>query len=401
MRRESSEIATDQASVWGLREVDQALCLAMQCHDSALAHASARGLVTMLGESAALALAREHDVASLISHALGEDASDDWHEAHAAVSERMEGYLAELDRVASVLAAKGIPLVALKNAGIARALHPCAGCCPMGDLDVMVRRCDFREAHRYLLELGYQFEFRSPLEENDLAAAEQGGGTEYWLPWHNGEKLWLELQWRPVAGRWIQPDQEPDSRDLMERSIPIEGSAVRLLATEDNLLQVALHTAKHSYVRAPGLRLHTDVDRIVYHEARLGRAIDWDRLVSLASSLRLRTAVYFSLKMAKDMLQTPVPQHVVDELRPAAWKERRMTQWIREAGVMHPAQPKFTRSRYLAFNALLFDDLHGLRRAMFPSATWMRHQYQVDSFWGLAACYVRRMVDLVCRRVKT
>jgi len=55
-----------------------------------------------------------------------------------------------------------------------------------------------------------------------------------------------------VAGRWIRPDQEPGAEELLARSISIPGSAARLLAPEDNLLQIALHTAKHSYVRAPG-----------------------------------------------------------------------------------------------------------------------------------------------------
>ena len=78
--------------------------------------------------------------------------------------------------------------------------------------------------------------------------------------------MWVELQWRPVAGRWIREDQEPNADDLINRSLPITGTNVRLLAPEDNLLQVCLHTAKHSYMRAIGFRLHTDVDRIVNYQ---------------------------------------------------------------------------------------------------------------------------------------
>ena len=92
------------------------------------------------------------------------------------------------------------------------------------------------------------------------------------------ERLWWELQWRPVSGRWIRPDQEPDSAGLVDRSRPMEGTRARLLSPVDNLLQVALHLAKHSYVRAPGLRLHTDVDRVVRRQP-----IDWE---AFAAELR-------------------------------------------------------------------------------------------------------------------
>ena len=52
----------------------------------------------------------------------------------------------------------------------------------------------------------------------------------------------------------------------------------QILSPEDNLLQVALHTAKHSYVRAPGFRLHSDVDRIVCFQE-----INWN-IFGLASN---------------------------------------------------------------------------------------------------------------------
>ena len=224
-------------------------------------------------------LATANEVAAHLAHAYLDGAGATVTPAglaatHQTTAARITSYLTELDQQAAELARHDIALVALKNGGIARGIYPCPGCCPMGDLDVLVEKKDFRAAHAILLDQGYRFEYRSPLEETDLKAAEESGGAEYWKILPNGEKLWLELQWRPVAGRWIRPDQEPSAEELMARSMPIPDTAVRLLAPEDNLLQVALHTAKHSYVRAPGFRLHTDVDRIVRRQV-----IDWQTFV--------------------------------------------------------------------------------------------------------------------------
>ncbi len=382
---------------WQLSPGEQLLCHCLQSHDEDLRRKSAHQLLSTLGEPAARELATEHEVGSLVAHALGDTATSWWRAAHERVEETMNAYLAELDFVADLLATAGVPLVALKNAGIARGLYACRGCCPMGDLDVMVRRSDFVAAHRLLSsEGGYAFEFRSHLEDNNLAEAERSGGSEYWKILATGEKLWLELQWRPVAGRWIRHDQEPSCDDLMERSLPISGTKVRLLSPEDNLLQVALHTAKHTYVRAPGLRLHTDVDRIV-----CSQPIDWQRFVTMVRQSRLRTAVYFSLLIPACIFSTPIPPTVLRDLAPAATKKSMIASWIRQAGLLHPQQQKFSRIRYIAFNMMLFDDLNGVARGIFPSPAWMLSRYERKSAWELPLLYLRRIFDLVFRRANT
>jgi hypothetical protein len=266
----------------------------------------------------------------------------------------------------------------------------------MGDLDVLVAQRHFRRAHELLLTDDYTFEFRSPLEKASLEAAEQSGGAEYWKGLPGGAKLWLELQWRPVAGRWIRPDQEPKAEELLAGSIPIPGSAVRLLAPEDNLLQVALHTAKHSYVRAPGFRLHTDVDRIVRRQP-----LNWEVFLARVMALEVKTPVYFSLAIPRFLFGTPIPEEVLAQLQPAAWKLALITNWLQRVGLFNPDAPKFGRAGFVLFTALLYDDLKGLWRGLFPDKAWMRSHYRFHRSWLLPYYYGRRLVDLALRRVST
>ncbi len=233
-------------------EQQRLLCKSIQCRDSDLAHASAKRLIALLGDAEAFRFAQRNGVASIVGHHLCGDCgpTSHWATEHSATSARISEYLDELDRIGDRLAARSIPVVALKNGGIARGLHRCPGCNPMGDLDLLIRQPDFANAHEGLLELGYKFCFRSEIEDGNLEEAIRGGSTEYLTVLPSGNQLWVELQWRPVAGRWIRPDQEPCGDDLIARSQSIDGTHVRLLCPEDNLLQVALHTAKHSYVRA-------------------------------------------------------------------------------------------------------------------------------------------------------
>ncbi|MCS6799974.1 MAG: nucleotidyltransferase family protein, partial [Myxococcota bacterium] len=272
---------------------------------------------------------------------------------------RIRGLLDELDRIGEALARESIDVVALKNAGIARALYPFPERCPMGDLDLLVRRDRLRDAHRVMLELGFAHATRAPvLEPADLEHALWSGGAEYVL--RRGEhEVWVELQWRPIAGRWIAREAEPPGEELIARSVPIAASRVRLLAPTDNMLQVALHTAKHSYCRAPGLRLHTDVERL----AALAPP-DWGALVARARAMGLATAVYFSLALARALLDAAVPVVALDALAPDALRRRLVCGALRRADVFFPDERKFNRATMAIFHALLYDRADRLLQAV-------------------------------------
>ena len=379
-----------------LTPAERFLCEAIRHRD----HLNVERLQTLyrqLGDAEAFALCKHNRVASIAADALHQCPDlalpGHWEEAYREMASRISGYLAELDKVAALLQSQDIPIVALKNSGIARALYPHPGASPMGDIDVMVLRRDFRQAHDLLMNAGYQMKFRSPLEEENLELAERGGGAEYSVTLPSGQHLWFELQWRPVAGRWIRPEQEPSGDELMERSLPISGSTARLLAPEDNLLQVALHTAKHTYVRAPGFRLHTDVDRII-------RAcpIDWGRFTDRVCNLQVKTAVFFSLALARDLIGTPIPDEVMTKIAPSGWKILLMSRWLQKVGLFDPDGRKWGRLGYILFVSLLYDDLKGLMRGIFPDPQTMRQSKEQMGTSFLPLIYLKRIVALVMHR---
>lgn len=343
-------------------------------------------------------IANENRVKAIVAHLLkdlpGLEVKEKWILAHKNNTERLNSYLAELDQISTFFKEDNIQIIALKNAGIARGIYPCVGCCPMGDIDVLVRPKDFRNAHKILVENGYKIDTRCELEEATLEDAERTGGAEYTKLLPNGETLWFELQWRPVAGRWINPDQEPSADALVERSIPIDGTDVRLLSPEDNLLQVSLHTAKHTYVRAPGIRLHTDVDRIVKYQE-----INWHKFVGNVKKLHVTTAVYFSLKIPNVLFQTEIPLHVFKELRPPRWKVVIIEKWLQKVGLFNPDERKFGKIGYIVFNCLLYDSLGDFLKGVLPSQKWLKNHYKFENNFLLPYYYMKRIANLAFRRV--
>ena len=257
-----------------LSKIEKFLCLCLRHYDF-LEKKEIINLYFDLGDKVIYKSSKLNNVASIVAHALitcidSKKLPKHWYKEYENMNDKIFSYIEELNKVADLLNKKNIQIIALKNIGIAVGIYSYHGANPMGDIDVLVRKSQFKEAHQILTTSGYTLKFRSKFEKNNIESAILSGGAEYSFILNNKEHLWFELQWRAISGRWIQPKQEPNTNDLFNRSLKVKGSKVRLLSPEDNLLQVALHTAKHSYVRAPGFRLHVDVDRIVSTQN-----IDW------------------------------------------------------------------------------------------------------------------------------
>ena len=380
-----------------ISEVEKLLCLCMR-HCDFLEKEKIRKLYFELGDSDVYVSAKLNQVQSIVAHALIVSLSKSelplhWSEEYKKTEKKIISYMDELHKVANLLAKHNIPLLALKNSGITIGMYPYYGACPMGDVDVLVRKSQFREAHQILIKNRYKLKFRSEFEEDNIQAAEHSGGAEYSVQLKNKEHLWFELQWRPIAGRWIQPKQEPKADQLVDRSISVNGSNVRLLSPEDNLLQVSLHTAKHSFVRSPGFRLHTDVDRIISTQK-----INWKVFEKMVIKLKTKTAVFISLSMARELLGTNIPSEVLNNIQPNKFKIQIMQKWLMKVGIFEPDAHKWTKVGYIIFVSLLYDTWHDFLSGVFPSSAQMKSQYSYSSGYMTPYYHVKRLLNLIFKR---
>lgn len=340
-------------------------------------------------------VAQEHELVSTIGAKLvkkvGLELGDPWKKEMEETRARLGFLFAKVEEIGAELNKNGIPLILLKNGGIAIDIMDDLAECPMGDIDMLCRKSDFHKAHEIILKHGFNFKFRSIYEFENLDEAFADGSTEYSIQ-NGNETAWIELAWRPVAGRWIRKDKEPDADALIEASHKAKRSVNRVLSNEDNLLQVSCHTAKHSYVRAPGYRLHLDVDRIVSNND-----IDWNLFIKKVNEVHSRVAVYFSLYLAREILGTNIPEDVLDALRPSKRKEKTIMNMLLKANLMHPHVRKFSKLGFLRFQTALYDSFSDFCAVLFPPSTDLKLKYKYKSslhtpyYWCL---YVLDMVGI-------
>lgn len=223
---------------------------------------------------------------------------------------RMEAIFRE---ISALFADANIPLILLKGPHLAHVFYEQPHERPYGDLDILVRPRDFREAARILAE--NRFEYLEE-EEGHMATTAQ---TNHWAFRSRFGQL-IELH-RGFAGLERHPAKLDEwfSRavDFQFGQTPAKG-----LAVEDLLCHLCIHIGKSFFYFIEQKHVR-DLDVLV----RSG-GIEWDMFMSRCQETQSRAIAYFSLGAAMAQYGTPVPGDILPRLRPGklrrSWLEKHL-----------------------------------------------------------------------------
>jgi hypothetical protein len=189
------------------------------------------------------------------------------------------------DAVFTPLKKAGLELLTLKGAALFDR-YPRPGLRPMDDIDLLAPGPLFRHALEVVTAAGWSIRREATLRWHEAILVHPG------LP-----GLSLEIH-RDLAS-WARRSTRLRGRDLWDRRVPISiaGSPAFGLGPEDELLLICTHMSKPFHVLR---RMIWVVDLAVVVEAaeRAGRPVNWDRLGSLATATKSRTALAAGLTLA-------------------------------------------------------------------------------------------------------
>ncbi len=202
--------------------------------------------------------------------------------------------------------------------------------------------------------------FKMPLVE--FARHEDDGTTTWVNIGHEAfDRMWTPLFYSNRNAVWLERRIESPRR-----------SGVFVPDCADALAHVSMHTSFHSFVRSPGIRLHTDVDRLVRD-----CSIDWERYIGEVLSMGVPTRAFVSLSMAAGLLGTPVPKDVLRELYPGRSRWAPIELLLRSSGSMNNGRRKLGKVKTALLDALL--DERGFipwaRSTVFPPGDWMHGHF--------------------------
>lgn len=211
-------------------------------------------------------------------------------------------YLAnELIRVCELLATSGIAAIAFKGPTLAALAYREAGLREFSDLDMLVPFSEFAPAREILIANGYRPRCADP---RALASSVFQSYEDTFAP---SEAVgMLDLHWR-ILPRYFD-FADPDSLRARAQRVPLNGRPVCTLATEDLLLFLCMHGAKHGW---PLLGWICDVAGLIHRSA----GIDWPTLLSRAEAYQSRRSLLLGLHLARELIGAPIPSDLLDLMR--------------------------------------------------------------------------------------
>jgi hypothetical protein len=236
-------------------------------------------------------------------------------------------FAAELFRILDSLDAHSIAAIPYKGPVLAESVYGDLALRSFSDLDILVRRGDLLRAKIVVEELGYTPAFSlTKAEEHAYLAT----GYEYTFDGPGGRNM-LELQW-DIVPRFYAVDF--DCGQFFERAVSasVSDRTVRVLSSEDLLLTLCVHAAKHAWVRLCWLR---DIAGVLQSQA-----LGWSVVEERAARLGIRRMLLVSLLLAHRLLGANLPDPIGENLQQDFVAERLCDEAIRRFAAGEEYEPE-------------------------------------------------------------
>jgi putative nucleotidyltransferase-like protein len=214
---------------------------------------------------------------------------------------------AELFRLLEKFSAAGVEAMAVKGPVLSARAYGDPGMRRYEDVDLLVRHKDILRFTELLMAEGYE----PKISIGEIQAGKIPG--EYLFKWP-GTVRRIELHTEKTL-RYF-PRRLPVEKLFARRAYEsIDGHGVPALATEDELVLICVHNAKHFWER---LMWVADLAALIATQ----EALDWEGVLSTAQELGAERMLILGLRLAKQILRVKTPEKMEKLVRSDRGAER-------------------------------------------------------------------------------
>ncbi len=291
----------------------------------------------------------------------------------------------ELGQVLKALEKENIPVIVLKGAYLAEKVYSSLALRVIGDLDLLVKLEDLEQANRCLVEIGYHSAHNFDLEDeiaskHSLPPLLAPGRNEIDLHWTLFPPE-LPFNFDP-RNLWLSADTEM-----------LAGVKIFSLSPEHQLIHLCVHFAYMH--RFAGKLFHVcDINEALwFFESKL----DWKKLLEMAIEYRMAKPTYLALLVAQTLLDAPVPNEYLDQLKPVDYTPEYLEWFLQQ--LLYGTEFSINLAEIWAPRSF-----RERTRFFFDSVFWkpilMREKYpRLASGIGLPLAYLLRIGDVIKRQV--
>ena len=224
--------------------------------------------------------------------------------AQTVANENKRAVLWELNRLERALSLNGLQVVLLKGAAYHMAELPLATGRLCADVDILVAKNRLGEVEQALTKQGWD---AAKIDEYD---------QRYYRTWmhelpplqHRDRHIEVDIHHAllPETSRL-----RTDSETLLRSAVALKETAFYVLAPVDMVLHSATHLFQDGFQGGDDDRALRDLTDIDEHLRHFGEKTDfWNNLVPRARHLGLQRPLFYALRYAQRILDTPVPDQV-------------------------------------------------------------------------------------------
>ena len=326
-----------------------------------------------------LPLALAHGVAPLLFANLRErvlpvQARDQLRHVYLSNSFRNEKLLAEQQRILDAFSKKSLAVWPLKGPHLSQSLYGDAAVRQVADLDLLIRPEDIAACDELLQSSGY-----TRRVQGDIASLRDAG-----------ELLYLRSASDATGSMTFAVDLQQRVLPYGRRDPLADRIRAQNLTPENLLLLLCVNQIAHRFSR---LKYFLDVAACL---RALPANFDWNEFIASAQFLSFAPGIYWSLRWAREAAGAPVPEHVLEELRPS-WFSR----WLASRALGDGPLSSLARGAALdgpaGAWAILACSRAGLPRLalfwwlLFPSSATLRQEFFDAPGRSIAYLYLLRL----------
>lgn len=204
----------------------------------------------------------------------------------------------ELQKLLILFADNGVRAVPYKGPALALQLYGNVALRQFSDLDILVHPRDVLRARDLLLAEGYAQ--LPPLTDGQQKVLLR---TQCNLPFtRDRNRMIVELHWTVSAPTFARPFETDDFWSRLQNA-KLETIPIKVPASEDLLLALCIHGSKHLWER---LAWVCDIAGLIATQTNL----NWEELISRARSTGSERMLFLGLRLARDLLEAPLPKQV-------------------------------------------------------------------------------------------
>jgi hypothetical protein len=193
-----------------------------------------------------------------------------------------------------------IPLAIIKGSVLSQMAYGELALRQAGDIDVLISRADFHRARQLLESLGYQM---SPTLTDPQLSSHLASHCEIQFVRDDWFTI-VDLHWALAPKNFVF---KLETDEVMSRlqNVSLAGGEIETLATEDLILYLSMHGAKHLW---RGLEWITSLGELI----RAAEAIAWDTVVRRAQDAHATRMLALGLRLVERISDVEIPAEVLE-----------------------------------------------------------------------------------------